>query len=138
MRSFILILTGDLLSVIFEGKKGGTLFMKKIEAFIKPFKLDEVKNALAEVHIMGMSVEEVKGFGRQRGHTEIYRGNEYRVDFLPKMKIELVVRDEDLDRAIDAIMNAAKTGQVGDGKIFVLAIEEAIRIRTGETGESAL
>ena len=112
--------------------------MKKIEAFIKPFKLDEVKNALAEVHIMGMSVEEVKGFGRQRGHTEIYRGNEYRVDFLPKMKIELVVRDEDLDRAIDAIMNAAKTGQVGDGKIFVLAIEEAIRIRTGETGESAL
>lgn len=87
---------------------------------------------------MGMSIEEVKGFGRQRGHTEIYRGNEYRVDFLPKIKIELVVRDEDLDRAIDAILKAAKTGQVGDGKIFVLPIEEAIRICTGETGESAL
>lgn len=112
--------------------------MKKIEAYIKPFKLDEVKEALAELSIRGMTVAEVKGFGRQRGHTEFYRGSEYRVDFMPKVKIELIVRDSDVDKAIDAILKAAKTGQVGDGKIFVLPIEQAIRIRTGETGEDVL
>ncbi len=112
--------------------------MKKIEAFIKPFKLDEVKEALSQVKIIGMSVGEVKGFGRQRGHTEFYRGTEYHVDFLPKVKIEVVVSDENVEKAIDGIIAAAKTGEVGDGKIFVIPVEQAIRIRTGETGESAL
>ena len=112
--------------------------MKKIEAFIKPFKLDEVKSALAAVNIKGMSVSEVRGFGRQRGHSEMYRGSEYKVDFMPKIKIELVVNDEDLERSVDAILQGARTGQVGDGKIFISEISEAIRIRTGETGDNAL
>ena len=112
--------------------------MKKIEAFIKPFRLDEVKSALAEVNILGMSVSEVRGFGRQRGHSELYRGAEYKVDFMPKIKIELVVADDDLERAVDAILEGAQTGQVGDGKIFITEVAEAIRIRTGETGENAL
>ena len=112
--------------------------MKKIEAYIKPFKLDEVKDALTEVGLVGMSVAEYRGFGRQRGHTEIYRGSEYHVDFLPKLKVELVVSDSDLDRAIEAILGAAHTGEVGDGKIFVSTIDEAIRIRTRETGEGSL
>ena len=112
--------------------------MKKIEAIIKPFKLDEVKEALQEVGIQGLSVTEVKGFGRQKGHTELYRGAEYVVDFLPKVKIEVVLADDQLDGAIDAIVDAAKTDKIGDGKIFVTAVEQAIRIRTGETGEDAL
>lgn len=112
--------------------------MKRIDAFIKPFKLDEVKSALAEVGILGMSVSEVRGFGRQRGHSEIYRGAEYKVEFMPKIKIELVVGDDDMERAVDAILEGAKSGQTGDGKIFVSDVVEAIRIRTGETGENAL
>ena len=108
--------------------------MKKIEAIVKPFKLEEVKDALAEVGVVGMSVSEVKGFGRQKGHTEIYRGSEYTVDFLPKVKIETVVADDTVDDAIKAITKAAGTGKIGDGKIFVLPIEQAIRIRTGESG----
>jgi nitrogen regulatory protein P-II 1 len=112
--------------------------MKKIEAIIKPFKLEEVKDALAEVGIEGMTVSEVKGFGRQKGHTEIYRGSEYTVDFLPKIKIEVVSSDERLDAAVAAIVKSAKTGQIGDGKVFVSNIEEAIRIRTEEKGESAV
>ena len=112
--------------------------MKKIEAFIKPFKLDDVKSALAEVNILGMSVSEVRGFGRQRGHSEVYRGAEYKLDFMPKMRIELVVSDDDMAPAVDAIIEGAKSGQVGDGKIFISEISEAIRIRTGETGENAL
>jgi nitrogen regulatory protein PII len=112
--------------------------MKKIEAIIKPFKLEEVKDALAELGIEGMSVTEVKGFGRQKGHTEIYRGSEYTVDFLPKIKIEVVLADSLLDSAIAAIVKAAKTGKIGDGKIFVSPVTEAIRIRTAETGERAV
>jgi nitrogen regulatory protein P-II 1 len=112
--------------------------MKKIEAIIKPFKLDEVKEALQEMGIQGLSVIEVKGFGRQKGHTELYRGAEYVVDFLPKVKIELVVADDQTDGAIEAIVNAAKTGKIGDGKIFVSSVEQAIRIRTGEDGPDAL
>lgn len=112
--------------------------MKKIEAIIKPFKLEEVKDALAELGIEGMSVTEVKGFGRQKGHTEIYRGSEYTVDFLPKIKIEVVLADSLLDSAIAAIVEAAKTGKIGDGKVFVSPVEEAIRIRTDETGERAV
>ena len=112
--------------------------MKKIEAIIKPFKLEEVKDALAEVGIEGMTVSEVKGFGRQKGHTEIYRGSEYTVDFLPKIKLEIVVGDGQLDSAVAAIVKAAKTGKIGDGKVFVYAVEEAIRIRTDETGEKAI
>ncbi len=112
--------------------------MKKIEAIIKPFKMEDVKEALAEVGIEGMTVSEVKGFGRQKGHTEIYRGSEYTVDFLPKVKVEIVVSDSMLDKAIQAISTAAKTGKIGDGKIFVLPIENAIRIRTEETGEGAI
>ena len=112
--------------------------MKKIEAIIKPFKLEEVKDALAEVGVVGMSVSEVKGFGRQKGHTEIYRGSEYTVDFLPKVKIETVVADRTVDDAIAAITKAAATGKIGDGKIFVQPIEQAIRIRTGESGEEAV
>ena len=112
--------------------------MKKIEAIIKPYKVDEVKEALQEVGVTGMSVIEAKGFGRQKGHTEIYRGSEYRVDFLPKSKLELVVEDDKVDEVIEAITNAAKTGKVGDGKIFVSDIQKAIRIRTGDLNEEAL
>lgn len=112
--------------------------MKKIEAIIKPFKLEEVKDALAEIGVEGMTVTEVKGFGRQKGHTEIYRGSEYTVDFLPKIKIEIVLADDMIERATQAIVGAAKTGKIGDGKIFVLPIEQAIRIRTEETGERAV
>jgi len=112
--------------------------MKKIEAIIKPFKLEEVKDALSDVGIEGMTVTEVKGFGRQKGHTEIYRGSEYTVDFLPKIKLELVISDEKLDDAIAAIVKSAKTGKIGDGKVFVTAIEEAVRIRTEEKGAAAV
>lgn len=112
--------------------------MKKIEAIIKPFKLDEVKEALQEAGIQGLSVSEVKGFGRQKGHTELYRGAEYVVDFLPKVKIDVVLDDDQVDAAIEAIIEAAKTGKIGDGKIFVSPVEQAIRIRTGETGSDAL
>ena len=112
--------------------------MKKIEAIIKPFKLEEVKDSLQEAGIEGMTVTEVKGFGRQKGHTEIYRGSEYTVDFLPKIKVELVLPDERVTTAVTAIIKAAKTGKIGDGKIFVSPVEEAIRIRTEERGESAV
>ena len=112
--------------------------MKKIEAIIKPFKLDEIKEALQDIGVQGLSVIEVKGFGRQKGHTELYRGAEYVVDFLPKVKIEVVLDDEQVDGAIEAIVTAAKTDKIGDGKIFVSTIEQAIRIRTGETGSDAL
>jgi nitrogen regulatory protein P-II 1 len=112
--------------------------MKKIEAIIKPFKLDEVKEALHEIGLQGITVLEAKGFGRQKGHTELYRGAEYVVDFLPKVKIEIVLPDDMVERAIDAIKGAAHTGRIGDGKLFVSNIEEALRIRTGETGEEAL
>ena len=112
--------------------------MKKIEAIIKPFKLDEVKEALQDVGIQGLSVIEVKGFGRQKGHTELYRGAEYVVDFLPKVKIEIVLDDDQVDAAVEAIVEAAKTEKIGDGKIFVSPIEQALRIRTGETGSDAL
>ena len=112
--------------------------MKKIEAIIKPFKLEEVKQALTELGVEGMTVSEVKGFGRQKGHTEIYRGSEYTVDFLPKMKVELVVPDGQAGPAVAAIVKAAKTGKIGDGKVFVSAVESAVRIRTGETGEEAV
>ncbi|WP_240007707.1 P-II family nitrogen regulator [Pseudaquidulcibacter saccharophilus] len=112
--------------------------MKKIEAIIKPFKLDEVKEALQELGLQGMTIIEAKGFGRQKGHTELYRGAEYVVDFLPKLKIELVVNDDQAEAAIDAIVQAARTGRIGDGKIFVSDIAEVIRIRTGETGAVAI
>ena len=112
--------------------------MKKIEAIIKPFKLEEVKEALADLGIEGMTVSEVKGFGRQKGHTEIYRGSEYTVDFLPKIKIEVVVTDSLLEGALSANVKSAKTGKIGDGKVFVSPVEEAIRIRTDETGEKAI
>ena len=112
--------------------------MKKIEAVIKPFKLDEVKEALQEIGVQGLSVIEAKGFGRQKGHTELYRGAEYVVDFLPKMKLEVVVDDDIVERAIEAIVGAARTGKIGDGKIFVTNVEQAIRIRTGEEGPDAL
>jgi len=112
--------------------------MKLIKAIIKPFKLDDVREALSEVGIQGITVSEVKGFGRQKGHTELYRGAEYKVDFLPKVKIETVVSDGDVDKVVEAIRNAANTGKIGDGKIFVLPIEQAIRIRTGESGDEAL
>ena len=112
--------------------------MKKIEAIIKPFKLEELKENLGLVGIHGMTVTEVKGFGRQKGHTELYRGAEYIVDFLPKVKIEIVVSDEDLDKAVESIQSTAKTGRIGDGKIFVTDLEQIVRIRTGEAGEKAL
>ena len=112
--------------------------MKKIEAIIKPFKLEEVKDALAEVGIDGMTVTEVKGFGRQKGHTEIYRGSEYTVDFLPKIKLEVVISDAQLDGAVAAIVKSAKTGKIGDGKVFISTVEEAVRIRTDEKGEAAV
>ena len=112
--------------------------MKKIEAIIKPFKLEEVKDALAEIGVEGMTVSEVKGFGRQKGHTEIYRGSEYTVDFLPKIKIEVVVTDQIVEGAANAIVKAARTGKIGDGKVFVSPINEAVRIRTEETGDKAV
>ncbi len=112
--------------------------MKKVEAIIKPFKLEEVKDALGDVGIEGMTVSEVKGFGRQKGHTEIYRGSEYTVDFLPKIKIELILPDAQVEAAVNTIVKAAKTGKIGDGKVFVLPVEQAIRIRTEEKGEGAV
>jgi nitrogen regulatory protein P-II 1 len=112
--------------------------MKKIEAIIKPFKMEDVKEALTEIGIEGMTVSEVKGFGRQKGHTEIYRGSEYTVDFLPKVKFEVVVADERVQKAVETIVEAARTGKIGDGKVFVLPIDEAIRIRTEERGEAAI
>lgn len=112
--------------------------MKKIEAIIKPFKLDDVREALSEIGIAGMTAIEVKGFGRQKGHTELYRGAEYVIDFLPKVKIEIVVKDEQLDSCIEAITNAARTGKIGDGKIFVSDVERVVRIRTGEEGDDAI
>ena len=112
--------------------------MKKIEAIIKPFKLEEVKEALEEVGVSGMTVSEVKGFGRQKGHTEIYRGSEYTVDFLPKVKVEIVIADDHSDAAVAAIVRSAKTGKIGDGKVFVSKIDEAVRIRTEEKGEGAV
>ena len=112
--------------------------MKKVEAIIKPFKLDEVKEALSEAGITGMTISEVKGFGRQKGHTELYRGAEYVVDFIPKIKVEVVVPDVLVEKAIETIMESARTGKIGDGKIFVSPVEDAVRIRTGERGESAI
>ena len=112
--------------------------MKKIEAIIKPFKLEEVKEALTEIGVHGMTVSEVKGFGKQKGHTELYRGAEYVIDFLPKLKIELVVDDTIVEKVVEAITNAARTGRIGDGKIFILPVEDAIRIRTGERGSEAV
>jgi len=112
--------------------------MKKIEAIIKPFKLDEVKEALQEIGLQGITVTEAKGFGRQKGQTELYRGAEYVVDFLPKVKVEIVLGDDMVEKAVEAILNSAKTGRIGDGKIFVSAMEEAVRIRTGETGQDAI
>ena len=116
----------------------GITIVKKIEAIIKPFKLSEVKEALSDFGIVGMTVTEVKGFGRQKGQTEAYRGSEYSVDFLPKIKIEIVLREDKLDEAVDAILEAARTGKIGDGKIFILPVDEAVRIRTGETAEAAV
>jgi nitrogen regulatory protein P-II 1 len=112
--------------------------MKKIEAIFKPFKLDEVREALSEIGVSGLTVTEVKGFGRQKGHTELYRGAEYVVDFLPKVKVEVVIAESMLERAVDAIVKAARTGKIGDGKIFVTTVEQVIRIRTGETDEAAI
>ncbi len=112
--------------------------MKKIEAVIKPFKLDEVREALSEMGVTGLTVTEVKGFGRQKGHTELYRGAEYVVDFLPKVKIEVIVADTLVEQVIDTVVKAARTGKIGDGKIFVTAVEQVVRIRTGETGEAAI
>jgi nitrogen regulatory protein P-II 1 len=112
--------------------------MKKIEAIIKPFKMEDVKEALSEIGIEGMTVSEVKGFGRQKGHTEIYRGSEYTVDFLPKVKFEIVIADDRVQKAVDAIVQSAKTGKIGDGKVFILPIEDAIRIRTEERGDTAI
>ena len=112
--------------------------MKKVEAIIKPFKLDEVKEALSGVGVQGITVSEVKGFGRQRGHTELYRGAEYVVDFLPKVKLEVIVKDDQVEPVVEAITAAARTGRIGDGKIFVTTVDEVVRIRTGETGDSAL
>jgi len=112
--------------------------MKKIEAIIKPFKLDDVREALSEIGVTGMTVTEVKGFGRQKGHTELYRGAEYVVDFLPKVKLDLVVKEDQLQRCIETISAAARTGKIGDGKIFVYAVEQVVRIRTGETGSAAI
>lgn len=112
--------------------------MKKVEAIIKPFKLEEVKKALSEIGIVGMTVSEVKGFGRQKGHKEHYRGAEYDIEFVPKIKLDIAVKDTDVDKVVEAVMNAARTGSIGDGKIFVTSLSEVVRIRTGEMGESAL
>jgi len=112
--------------------------MKKIEAVIRPFRIDDVREALAEIGVKGMTLTEVKGYGRQKGHTEVYRGSEYQIDFLPKIKIEVVVSDHQADNVVETIMKAAKTGEVGDGKIFISHVEDAVRVRTGESGEDAL
>ena len=112
--------------------------MKKVDAIIKPFKLDEVKESLSEIGVQGITVSEVKGFGRQKGHTELYRGAEYVVDFLPKVKLEIIVQDSMVQQVVETIMNSARTGRIGDGKIFVVPVEEVVRIRTGERGEDAL
>ncbi|MDL1893106.1 P-II family nitrogen regulator [Sphingobacteriales bacterium CHB3] len=112
--------------------------MKKVEAIIRPFRIDDVREALAEIGVKGMTLTEVKGYGRQKGHTELYRGSEYQIDFLPKIKIEVIVADGMADKVVDTIMNAARTGQVGDGKIFVYPVDDVIRVRTGESGEDAL
>ena len=121
-----------------RGESRNIVAMKKVEAIIKPFKLDEVKEALHEVGVQGITVTEAKGFGRQKGHTELYRGAEYVVDFLPKVKIEIVLMPEQVEPAVEAILKAARTGRIGDGKIFILDVEEAVRIRTGETNDDAL
>lgn len=112
--------------------------MKKIEAIIRPFRIDDVREALAEIGVKGMTITEVKGYGRQKGHTELYRGSEYQIDFLPKIKLEVVVADRMEDQVVEAILKTARTGQVGDGKIFIYNVEDAVRVRTGEAGESAL
>lgn len=112
--------------------------MKKIEAIIRPFRIDDVREALGEIGVKGMTLTEVKGYGRQKGHTELYRGSEYQIDFLPKIKIEVIVPDHIADKVVETILNAAKTGQVGDGKIFIYNVEDAVRVRTGESGEEAL
>ena len=112
--------------------------MKKIEAVIRPFRIDDVREALAEIGVRGLTLTEVKGYGRQKGHTELYRGSEYQIDFLPKMKIEVIVADDMAEKVVETIMKTAKTGQVGDGKIFILPVEDVIRVRTGESGEEAL
>ena len=112
--------------------------MKKVEAIIRPFRIDDVREALAEIGVKGMTLTEVKGYGRQKGHTELYRGSEYQIDFLPKLKLEVVVSDTMVDKAVDTIMKAAKTGEVGDGKIFISSVEDVVRVRTGESGEDAL
>jgi nitrogen regulatory protein P-II 1 len=112
--------------------------MKKIEAIVRPFRLDDVREALAEIGAKGMTISEVKGYGRQKGHTELYRGSEYQIDFLPKIKVEIVVADTMVEQVVDAIMKSARTGQVGDGKIFIFPVDDVIRVRTGESGESAL
>ncbi len=112
--------------------------MKKVECIIKPFKLEDVKEALAEIGIQGMTVTEVKGFGRQKGHTELYKGSEYAVDFLPKVRVEIIINDEDEDKVVEAIMHAARTGRIGDGKIFVIPVEKVVRIRTGELDSQAI
>jgi nitrogen regulatory protein P-II 1 len=119
-----------------DDKEG--IVMKKVEAIIKPFKLDEVREALSEIGVTGLTVTEVKGFGRQKGHTELYRGAEYVVDFLPKVKVEVIVGDALVERALEAIVKAARTGKIGDGKIFVTTVEQVVRIRTGESGEAAV
>jgi nitrogen regulatory protein PII len=128
----------SLLAIAKQPPAATLLHMKKLEAIIKPFKLEEVKEALAELGIEGMTVTEVKGFGRQKGHTEIYRGSEYTVDFLPKVKVEVVLADEMVDKAVSVVVGAAKTGKIGDGKVFVLPVEHAVRIRTEEIGEKAV
>ena len=128
----------ELSRLLLSLSSGSEICMKKIEAIIKPFKLEDVKEALSSIGVEGMTVSEVKGFGRQKGHTEIYRGSEYTVDFLPKIKIEVVLGDSQVQSAVDAIIKAAKTGKIGDGKVFVSGIENAIRIRTEETGEQAV
>jgi nitrogen regulatory protein P-II 1 len=112
--------------------------MKKVEAIIRPFRIDDVREALAEIGVKGMTLTEVKGYGRQKGHTELYRGSEYQIDFLPKMKLEVIVADRLVDKVVDTILKAARTGQVGDGKIFILPVEDVIRVRTGESGEDAV
>jgi nitrogen regulatory protein PII len=124
--------------MVLRFRRGACVSMKLITAIIKPFKLEEVRDALSRVGVLGMTITEVKGYGRQKGHTELYRGAEYAVNFLPKIRIEVVIPDEDADKIVEAIGSAAKTGQIGDGKIFVTPIEQALRIRTGETGADAL
>jgi nitrogen regulatory protein PII len=142
LHHFVVIAKRSRAAVVFRlesaGRRRVHFDMKKLEAIIKPFKLEEVKEALAELGIEGMTVTEVKGFGRQKGHTEIYRGSEYTVDFLPKVKVEVVMADELIEKVVNVVVNAAKTGKIGDGKVFVLPVEHAVRIRTEEIGEKAV